>query len=96
MSGIRSSIINVKEARKDQMAYDSDENVDFESNVEIDFSLCEERKLRDGHYQIVFAHPEALISSKFGRNLLLSEACQENVVSIAIDETHCIVEWLVF
>ena len=96
MSGIRSSIINVKEARRDQMAYDSDENVDFESNDEIDFSLCEEKKLRDGHYQIVFAHPETLISSKYGRNLLLSETYQENVLAIVIDEAHCIVEWLVF
>ena len=40
MSGIRSSIINVKEASRDRMVYDSDENnVDFKSNAEIDFSL---------------------------------------------------------
>ena len=95
MSGIRSSIINVKEASRDRMVYDSDENnVDFESNAEIDFSHCEEKRLRDGHYQIVFAHPETLISSKYGRNLLLSETYQENVVAIVIDEAHCIVEWL--
>ncbi|CAB3979760.1 Hypothetical predicted protein [Paramuricea clavata] len=30
--------------------------------IEIDFRLCEERKLRDGHYNIVFAHPETLVS----------------------------------
>ena len=78
------------------MIYDSDEsNVDFESNAEIDFSHCEEKKLRDGHYQIVFAHPETLISSKYGRNLLLSETYQENVEAIVIDEALCIVEWLV-
>jgi hypothetical protein len=96
MSGIRSAIINVKEAIRDRMIYESDKNVDFESNVEIDFSLCKERKLHDGHYHIVFAHPETLISSKYGRNLLLSEKYQENVLGIVIDEAHCIVEWLVF
>ena len=94
MSGIRSSIINVQ---KQEIAYDSDseENVDFETNAEIDFSICEEKKLRDGHYQIVFAHPETLISSKYGRNLLLSKTYPENVLAIVIDEAHCIVDWLV-
>ena len=96
MSGIRSSIINVKEASRDRMIYDSDENVDFESNPEINFSHCEEKRLHNGHYQIVFAHPETLISSKYGHNLLLSKTYQENVVAIVIDEAHCIVECLVF
>jgi superfamily II DNA helicase RecQ len=93
MSGIRSLIIYVK---KQEMAYDSEpENVDFETNAEIDFSLCEEKKLCDGQYQIVFAHPETLISSKYGRNLLLSKTYQGNVLAIVIDEAHCIVDWLV-
>ncbi|CAB3991929.1 Hypothetical predicted protein [Paramuricea clavata] len=63
-------------------------------NVDIDFRLCEKRKLRDGRYHIVFAHPETLISSKYGWELLLSQQYQENVVGIVIDEAHCILDWL--
>ena len=64
--------------------------------VEIDFWLCEEKKLREGHYNIVFAHPETLVSSNYGRELLLSETYQKHVIAIVIDEAHCIVDWLVF
>ena len=53
------------------------------------------KMLRDGHYHIVFAHPETLISSKYGRELLLSDKYQEHVVAIVVDQAHCIVDWLV-
>ena len=43
--------MNMKETRKE---LDSD---DDEVVADIDFSQCEEMKLRDGHYHIVFAHP---------------------------------------
>ncbi|CAB3996160.1 Hypothetical predicted protein [Paramuricea clavata] len=33
------------------------------------------------------------ISSKYGRNLLLSKTYQGNVLAIVIDEAHCIVDW---
>ena len=56
---------------------------------------CEKRKLRDGDYQIVFSHPEALILSKYGTELLLSQMYQKNVVAVVIDEVHCILDWLV-
>ena len=62
-------------------------------DVDIDFGHCEEKMLCDGYYHIVFAHPEALISSKYGRELLLNETYQENVVAIVIGEVHCLVEW---
>ncbi len=86
-SGIRASVMNMKETRR---RLDSD---DDEVDVDIDFSQCEEIKLRDGHYHIVFAHPETLISSKYGRELLLSKKYHENVVAIVVDEAHCIIEW---
>ena len=89
-SGIQASVIDVKELTKDENLDDDDV-----FNVDIDFRLCEKRKLRDGQYQIVFSHPEALISSKYGRELLLSQTYQKNVVAIIIDEAHCIVDWLV-
>ena len=71
------------------MADDSDENTD----LDIDFTLCEKKKLRDGQYHIVFAHPESFVSCKYGRSLLLSEVYQQNVVAIVIDEAHCILDW---
>ena len=91
VSGIRASVIKIKEGRKGLASHDADELDGV--TVDIDFSQCEEEKLRDGHYHIVFAHPETLISSKYGRDLLLSKQYQENLVAIVIDEAHCIIEW---
>ena len=88
-SGIQASVVDVKELTRDE---DDDDDV---FNVDIDFRLCEKRKLRDGDYQIVFSHPEALISSKYGRELLLSQTYQKNVVAVVIDKAHCILDWLV-
>ena len=94
MSGIEASVIGVKELRRQQMASSSnDEDKGDDFDVEIDLCLCQEKKLRDGDYQIVFAHPESLISSNYGRDLLLSAKYQDNVVSIVIDEAHCIIDW---
>ena len=99
MSGIGASVVNVKEPEtefsSDEESDTTDDTADCDPNVNIDFSLCEEQKLRVGHYQIVFAHPETLVSSKYGRGLLLSKTYQENVSAIVVDEAHCIVEWLV-
>ena len=97
MSGIRASILNVKVkgTRSADINDDGHEWANEEDNmdVDIDFGQCEEKRLRDGHYHIVFAHPETLISSKYGRELLLSKTYQENVVALVVDEAHCIVEW---
>ena len=96
MSGIRASILNVKVkgSRSADINDDGHEWANEEDNmdVDIDFGQCEEKRLRDGHYHIVFAHPETLISSKYGRELLLSKTYQESVVALVVDEAHCIVE----
>jgi hypothetical protein len=94
MSGIQASVIGVKESRGGQMV--NEKYMDDEFNVDVDFRFCQEKKLRDGQYHIVFAHPESLISSKYGRELLLSEKYRDNVVPIVIDEAHCIIDWLVY
>ena len=36
-----------------------------------------------------------MVSSKYGRELLLSKTYQENVCAVVVDQAHCIVEWLV-
>ena len=89
-NSIEASVIDARELKKD-------ENMDAADvfNGDIDYRLCEKKKLRDGQYQTVFAHPEGLISSKYGRELLLSQTYSENVVAIVVDEAHCIMEWLV-
>ncbi|CAB4011533.1 Hypothetical predicted protein [Paramuricea clavata] len=93
-SGIQASIFDVKELKREDKD-SSDENMDDDNcfNADIDFCLCETRKLCGGRYHIVFAYPETLISSKYGWELLLSQQYQENVVGIVIDEVHCIVDW---
>ena len=98
--GIRASIVNVSNEPKLEFASDEElddtgYDTDSDMNAKIDFGLCEEQKLRAGHYQIIFAHPEAVVSSKYGRELLLSKIYQENVCAVVVDEAHCIVEWLV-
>ena len=93
VSGIRASVMNIKEGRKRLASRVADTDELDEVAVDVDFSQCEEEKLRDGHYHIVFAHPKTLISSKYGRELLLSKQYQENLVAIVIDEAHCIIEW---
>lgn len=83
--GIRASVLSVKVSEES------------EENIAIDFGrLCEKEKLRDGFYQIVFAHPESFISTKYGRELLMTKVYQENVVAIVVDEAHCILDWLVY
>jgi superfamily II DNA helicase RecQ len=65
-------------------------------NEEIDCDVSEldkKEKLVNGYYNLLFAHPEALISSKFGRELVNSARYQENVCALVIDEAHCILEW---
>ena len=48
--------------------------------------------LMNGDVQIVFAHPEALLS-KEGRDLMNSKVFQRNVVACVVDEAHCIEIW---
>ena len=76
-SGIRASIVNVNKEPKPELSSDEElddtaDDTDSETNVKIDFGLCQEQKLRSGNYEVIFAHPEAVVSSKYGRKLLLT------------------------
>ena len=94
MSGIKASVLHVKVKGLQRDHDDTHKWADEEEcmDIDIDFGHCEEKMLCDGYYHIVFAHPEALVSSKYGWELLLSETYQDNV-AIGMDEAHCIVEW---
>ena len=58
MSGIQVSVIKVNESKRFNENDDSEFKENMDDMVEIDFWLCEEKKLREGHYNIVFAHLE--------------------------------------
>ena len=49
-------------------------------------------RLMNGGVQIVFAHPEALLS-KEGCELMNSKVFQRNVVACVVDEAHCVKIW---
>ena len=49
-------------------------------------------KIVNGDVQIVFAHPEALLS-KEGRILMNSDVYKTNVVACVVDEAHCVEIW---
>ena len=51
-----------------------------------DVQLIERGLLKNGHYNLVFAHPESFLSCTFGRELLNSKVYQENVCTVVIDE----------
>lgn len=87
LSGIRASALDVSSPSVDV------EEDDIESELVCDFRLSDKAKLEIGHYNIVFAHPEALVSCSYGRKLMQSKPYQENVCAIVVDEAHCILQW---
>ena len=55
--------------------------------------LDDESESHDEVCDILFAHPESIISCKFGRDVLQSDSYQDSVAAIVIDEAQCILEW---
>ena len=49
-------------------------------------------KLLKGDIQIIFSHPEALLS-KEGRELMKTQVFKRNVVACVVDEAHCVEIW---
>lgn len=49
--------------------------------------------ITDGKVKLIDAHPEAFISCREGRQILLSEALQMCAVACVVDEGHLIEEW---
>ena len=45
------------------------------------------------NFKIIFAHPEAFISCREGRRLLMSNSFQQRIVASVIDEAHLVEEW---
>ena len=59
-------------------------------------SAFEEKILEDlqaGKFELIFTHPEVLVSNRQCRDLFLSAYYQKNVRAVVFDEAHCIIEW---
>ena len=63
-----------------------------EPEVMCDFNYSDKQKLEIGHYNIVFVHPESVVSCVYGRKLMQSKPYQDNVCAIVVDEAHCILD----
>lgn len=84
-TGLRVTALNV---------FSSVSSINDDEEIECDLTEQNKKeKLVRGYYNLLFAHPEALISSKFGREMVYSATYQQHVCSIVIDEAHCIIEW---
>ena len=49
--------------------------------------------VKEGKVQLVYISPESLLLNPQWREMLLSKPYQENLVGVAVDEAHCIVQW---
>ena len=52
-----------------------------------------EKNAAQGLFDILFASPEALLTTKTWRGILSSELYRKNVVALVVDEAHCIHMW---
>ena len=46
-----------------------------------------------GHYSLVYISPESMLTNLKFREMFRSDAYQENLVCLAIDEAHCVEKW---
>ena len=72
---------------------ESDEDVDVGdiSSEPISSTVCLE-DTGNGEYQVVYAHPEALLQTKREERLLNKLSHNNRLASLAIDEAHMILE----
>ena len=66
---------------------------DGEPEVVCDLNYSDKQKLEIGHYNIVFVHPESVVSCVYGKKLMQSKPYQDNVCAVVADEAHCILDW---
>ncbi|XP_028418072.1 uncharacterized protein LOC114542893 [Dendronephthya gigantea] len=90
---IRASVLDVRNVAAEDSEDAEDKDDGIRSDVVCDFPLNDKIKLEEGYYNIVFAHPESLVSCLYGRRLMRSIVYQKNVCAIVVDESHCILEW---
>ncbi|CAB3991081.1 ATP-dependent DNA helicase Q1 [Paramuricea clavata] len=89
-NGIEADVLNTNNVKHINPDNQDDGMDDEAGNNELE-SPC--KIILEGNAKLVFAHPEAVISSRKGRKVLLSDVFQQRVVACVIDEGHLIDEW---
>ena len=80
---VKATILNVKRSR----------NSDDDLEPALDSSQTNSLLLKEAKYDIVFTHPEAVLSCQKGIELFQSAPYQRCVQALVVDEAHCILEW---
>ena len=61
--------------------------------VSEEIDTCVRRHITKGEVQLVFISPESILNNPMYRNMLLSHQYKDKLVSLAIDEAHCVKTW---
>ena len=85
---LRASALKTCMLKADRVALGED--VDEE---EVSVSIESLESLQD--FQLIFAHPEALVENKAIRKILKSSQFQSRLVAFVVDEAHLVVDWYV-
>ena len=99
--GIKTSVLNAStdgfaDTRRNVSESESDSDEEImarEQSVRLIVDEDSHANLAEESFKVVFAHPEAFISCKEGRRILMSNVFQERVVASVIDEAHLVEEW---
>ena len=97
-AAVLTTTITSSESRTKSENNASDSESDNEEAPEIQslrLSTDEKNKenIEKENFKIIFAHPEAFISCREGRRILMSNSLQQRVVASVIDEAHLVEEW---
>uniref|UniRef100_A0A8W8NV32 DNA 3'-5' helicase n=1 Tax=Magallana gigas TaxID=29159 RepID=A0A8W8NV32_MAGGI len=74
----------------DEQGDNDDDTAEDVGNIQTKVSIDD---VAAGKYQLIYAHPEAFLSSREGRKILHSKILHDHVCGICIDEAHMIQEW---
>ena len=77
---------------KDQVKQLQDEGISA-SYVASDQDEQTHRKIEEGCYNLVFMSPESSLDNERWRSMLTSTAYSSSLVSVAVDEVHCVTQW---
>ena len=65
----------------------------FEEKIRVVPHIPRAEELQAGKFDLIFTHPEVIVSNRQCRDLFLSAYYQRNVRAVVVDEAHCIIEW---
>ena len=93
--GIRACALDYTCVHAETFTNDSDSDHSDTENESILTTVSLDDIVR-GKYQVVYAHPEALLQTARGERLLNRLSHSKRLACVAVDEAHMILEWQVF